>query len=133
MNLLSIFDIGKTLVERLVPDPKAKAEALRHLAELQQSGDLATMAQQADIDEIEAANPNVFIAGWRPFIGWICGGGLAIQFIVGPLVEWASALGGHPTRMPTLETGTLTTLLIGMLGLGGMRTVEKLQGAADNH
>jgi hypothetical protein len=126
----SIFDIGNKLIDKLIPDPKQKAEALLKLQELEQSGDLAVIAGQNKINEIEAASPNLFVSGWRPFIGWVCGSALAFQLVVGPLVVWACTLVKHPVSLPIMQTELLTTLLVGMLGLGGMRTVEKLQGVA---
>lgn len=84
---------------------------------------------QIEVDKQEAANANIFVAGWRPFIGWICGTGLACQFIIGPLFTWGALLLKNPTPFPTLDLGTLMTLLLGMLGLGGMRTYEKVAGA----
>jgi len=126
----SILDIGEKLIERLIPDPKQKAEALLKLQELQQSGDLAVIAGQNKINEIEAASPTLFVSGWRPFIGWVCGSALAFQLVLGPLVMWASTIVHRPVALPVMQTELLTTLLVGMLGLGGMRTVEKLQGVA---
>jgi len=126
----SIFSIGEKLIDKLIPDPKQKAEALIKLEELRQSGDLAVIAGQVDINKIEAASPKLFVSGWRPFIGWICGTALAVQLVLGPVVMWASALTRHPILLPAMQTELLTTLLVGMLGLGGMRTVEKLQGVA---
>lgn len=130
--LSSILDFGKSLIDKLIPDPKAKAEALLKLEELRQSGDLAVIAGQNKINEVEAASANTFVAGWRPFIGWICGSALAMQFVIAPMVTWGSTLANHPVTLPAMQTELLTTLLIGMLGLGGMRTVEKLQGVARN-
>lgn len=129
----AIMDVGGKLIDKLFPDPRAKAEALLKLQELQQSGDLQVIAEQVSVNKIEAANPNLFISGWRPFVGWTCGGALAIQFIVAPFAVWFSALVGRALAFPTLDTSLLTTLLVGMLGLGGMRTIEKLNGSADKH
>lgn len=129
--ILEILGIGSKLIDKLIPDPKAKAEAQLKLLELQQNGELAVIAGQSAVNLEEARNPNIFISGWRPFVGWICGVGLATQFLIGPLFTWISTLFGHATKFPDLDMGTLTTLLIGMLGLGGMRTVEKLQGVAN--
>jgi len=84
---------------------------------------------QIDVNKQEAASASLFVAGWRPFIGWICGSGLACQFIIGPIFTWISTLIHRPTPFPTLDLGTLMTLLLGMLGLGGMRTYEKVNGA----
>lgn len=78
---------------------------------------------QADINKIEAASRSPFVAGWRPFIGWVCGIGLAFAFIVNPLIQWAT---GHPG--PTLPLQSIMTLVVSLLGLAGFRTVEKVQG-----
>lgn len=128
--LSSVLDFGKALIEKLIPDPKAKAEALLKLEELKQSGDLAVIAGQNDINKIEAANRNVFVSGWRPFVGWVCGSALAFQLVIGPMIVWGSELAHRPVNPPVMQTELLTTLLVGMLGLGGLRTVEKLQGVA---
>jgi hypothetical protein len=97
---------------------------------MQQSGELAAMAGQLAINKEEAANPNVFVSGWRPFIGWVCGSGFAIQFVIGPMAEWGSALYGNPVKFPQMDVGTMMPLLLGMLGLGTLRTAEKINGVA---
>jgi len=125
-----IVDVVTNVIGRVLPDPKAKADALQKLAELQQNGDLAVMAQQADINKIEAASADKFTSRWRPFIGWVCGGALAIQLVLAPLAVQISTIAGHPVPLVTMDVSLLSTLLIGMLGLGGMRTVEKLNGVA---
>jgi len=128
--LTAVLDLGGKIIDKLFPDPAQKAAATLKLMELQQSGDLAIIAGQIDLNKIEAANPNMFISGWRPFVGWVCAAGLAMQFLVGPLLAWGSTLMGHPVVLPPLDMGTLMTLLVGLLGLGGMRTVEKLNNVA---
>jgi hypothetical protein len=129
--ITSILDFGAKLIDKLIPDPKAKAEALQRLQELQQAGDLAVIAGQVEINKVEAANSNLFVSGGRPFIMWICGLALAIQLIVGPIVIWGVMLSGRALSLPVMPTELLTTLLIGLLGLGGMRTVERLNGVAN--
>jgi|SRR6185369_1006039 len=126
----SILGIGEKLIDKLIPDPKQKADAILKLKELEQSGDLAVIAGQIEINKIEAASPLTFVSGWRPAIGWVCATALAFQLVGSPILSWASTLAGHPVVPPVLNVELLTTLLIGMLGLGGMRTVEKLQGVA---
>lgn len=110
--------------------------AQKYQADFQQAALAAQSAQtqgQLATDKQEAANPNWFVAGWRPWVGWVCGFGLFFQFIVGPLATWGSGLAHHPVTFPALDMGTLMTLLGGLLGLGGMRSYEKVQGAANNH
>lgn len=126
----SILGIGQSLIDKLIPDPKQKADALLKLREMEQSGDLAIIAGQNDINKIEAASQLTFISGWRPAVGWVCASALAFQLVLGPLLSWVGGMLGRPVSPPVLQTELLTTLLVGMLGLGGMRTVEKLQGVA---
>ena len=133
MNPLSaVLEVGTKLIDRLWPDPAQKAAATMELMKLQQSGDLAAIAGQLEINKAEAANPNLFVAGWRPFVGWVCGGGFAIQFVAGPLLTWGSTLMGHPVAFPQMDMSVLMTMLAGMLGMGGLRTYEKLNNAEKN-
>jgi hypothetical protein len=126
----AMLDIGGKVIDRLWPDPVQAAQAKLELFKLQQSGDLAQIAGQLEINKVEAASSNPFTSGWRPFVGWTCGAGFAVQFVVGPLGEWASALAGHPVKFPQLDLGTMMPLLFGMLGLGAYRTAEKIQGVS---
>ena len=97
---------------------------------------LARIAQQpalvqGEINKIEAAHKNVFVAGWRPFIGWVCGLALFYNFVLRDLMVWALMLSAHETPPPpVLHIDVLTTILYALLGLGGMRTFEKWQGRA---
>jgi hypothetical protein len=79
---------------------------------------------QAKINEIEAGHRTVFVAGWRPFIGWVCGIALAYNFVIRDLFIWALKLQDVP---PALQMEHLMTVLLGMLGLGGLRTYEKIK------
>jgi len=127
--ITAILDISGKVIDRLWPDPVQAATAKLELLKLQQTGELAAIAGQLKINEVEAANPSVFVSGWRPFIGWVCGCGLVYAFIGQPLLSWASGI-YHFVIPPTLDVSTLLTVLGGMLGLGGLRTVEKLNGVA---
>ena len=126
----ALLDVGSKVIDRVWPDPAQAASAKLELMKLQQSGELALIAGQMDINKVEAANPSLFVSGWRPSIGWVCGAGFAVQFVIGPLAEWGSALYGHPVKFPQMDTGTMMPLLLGMLGLGGLRTAEKLADKA---
>jgi hypothetical protein len=86
---------------------------------------------QSEIGKIEAMHKSVFVTGWRPFIGWVCGAALAYNFIVRELLIWAMAMSGkNILPPPVLQLGVLTTILYALLGLGGLRTFEKLRGRA---
>ena len=83
---------------------------------------------QMEINKTEAAHKSLFVAGWRPAIGWICGLGMASNFILIPMANFILALTGSVIVVPLLDTGEMMPVLMGMLGLGAMRTYEKKQG-----
>ena len=131
------LDIGGKLIDRLWPDPQQAAQAKLELIKMQQSGELAKLTAETDLakaqsatNTAEASNPNVLVSGWRPAVGWVCAMGLFSQFIVRPFCEFGAHILGKVIEYPSLDLGTLTTLLFGMLGLGALRTTEKLKGVA---
>ena len=137
MNFLDLLPTIAKVIDKLIPDPQAKAQAQLDLLKLQQAGEfkeldaeLALKLEQIKVNALEAQSPDLFRGGWRPFVGWVCGTGLAVQFLVAPLATWAAALYGHAIAFPSLDMGTLMTLLGGLLGLGTLRTTEKIKGVA---
>ena len=133
----AMLDIGGKVIDRLFPDPAQAANAKLELIKLQQTGELAVMAADVDLakgqmvtNQAEAASSSLFVAGWRPFIGWACGGAFAYKFILAPAAAFALTACGHPIALPVLDFTEMSTVLLGMLGLGGMRTVEKIKGVA---
>ena len=128
--ITAAMDIGGKLIDRLWPDPAQGAAAKLELIKLQQSGDLAQMTGQLEINKVEAANANIFVSGWRPAIGWVCALALLYQYLVRPLAVAIFAAVGHPLpTMPGLDEN-LWQLMMAMLGMGGLRTFEKVQGVA---
>ena len=125
-----LLDPVVQLIVDQFPDPVKKAQALQQLQAAQATADAAIQAQQDTINQAEAANENVFVSGWRPFVGWVCGAGLAWQIFVGPMLGWLAHLCGSHVATPTFDTATTSAILVPMLGLGAYRTVEKLQGVA---
>ncbi len=86
---------------------------------------------QIELNKIEAGHRSIFVAGWRPFIGWVCGFALAYNFIIRDLIAWVMVNTGATASLPPdLAIGELMTVLLGMLGLGAMRTAEKFGGKA---
>jgi hypothetical protein len=118
-------------VLKLIPDKNARAEA-SEIFDGQLLGALSGLvAGQLRINEQEAKHGSIFVSGWRPAIGWICGAGLAWNFVLQPLIMWiAFMFGADLSDAPTLDVGPLMVLLGGMLGLGGLRTYEKRLGVA---
>jgi hypothetical protein len=118
-------------VLRLIPDKGARAEAKEQF-ELQMLAAMTGLVQgQLAINQKEAEHGSIFVAGWRPFIGWVCGFGVAWQFVLSPMITWGVVVSGvELPPIPILDTGPLMTLMLGMLGLGGLRTYEKRLGVA---
>ena len=99
--------------------------------EIDQNNALELIKVQGELTKIEAQHRTVFVAGWRPFIGWICGIALLYNFIIRDLMVWAMSIWSPEiTPPPALQMEHLMTVLLGMLGLGGLRTYEKLKDRA---
>ena len=124
-----------TLVDRLIPDKAAAERAKADMeAALIKASNEAALAQ-VEVNKIEAGHSSVFVAGWRPFIGWVCGAALALyyipMFIIGMgLWVWACLQAGQLVPRPELGIAEIIGLVMAMLGLGGLRTLEKLNGVA---
>ena len=124
---------GLQIIDKIIPDPNAKAaaQAQYQLAMLQAQAD--NVKGQLAANQAEATNPNQFVSGWRPAIGWVCCFALAYQYLGVPLGEWGLILAGHAQVAAPVLDSNLWQLMLGMLGLGGLRTYEKLQGVQGNH
>ena len=135
--LSGLFDLGKGLIDRLFPDPAAKAAAQLELLKMQQAGELAQLAAETDLAKLqiqtnieEAKSTNWWVAGWRPAIGWVCGAGLAYAALIEPFARFAAKVWfGYTGDFPVIDTDLTLQILMGMLGLGAMRSVEKIKGA----
>ena len=125
------------VLDKIIPDPQAAADAKLKALELAQKGDLAALDAelrqalgQLEVNKDEAAT-DMFRGGWRPAVGWVCVAGLAYQFILQPVLPWLVALfGAQVPPLPAIDSETLMVLLAGMLGLGGLRTLERVKGKA---
>ena len=112
------------ILDKFVVDKDLKLK-LQH--ELSQELHKANIAQ-LEVNKVEAAHRNVFVAGWRPFTGWVCASALAYHFIIEPIVVFGLALYDVQLTLPQFDMASLLTVLMGMLGLGGLRTFEKSKG-----
>lgn len=122
-GLGAVSDLVNTAINKIWPD-KTEAEKQQLAA--------AVMVVQGQIDtnKVEAANPSVFVSGARPFIMWVCGVGCAWNWIGLPIMKAALAIYGHPIVLSPADISEMLPVLMGMLGLGTLRTVEKLNGVA---
>lgn len=126
----ALLEISGKVIDRVWPDPAQAAQAKLELIKLQQSGELAQITGQLEINKNEALNLSVFVSGWRPAIGWVCAFALFYQYIGRPISQAIAVYVGHPLPVfPGLDDN-LWQLLLGMLGLGGLRTFEKINGVA---
>lgn len=132
-----LIDPLSKLIDRLIPDPQAAAAAKLELAKEQNAAALQEFqtAVQADvaqsqINQVEAASKDMFVSGWRPFIGWVCGIAFGYHYILQPLLAFGMASAGHTVPLPAFDMSELSTVLMGMLGLGGLRTIEKIKNVA---
>lgn len=136
--ITAALDIGGKLIDRLWPDPTQRDAAKLELLKMQQSGELAALAAeteiakaQAAVNAAEAESGSLYASSWRPTVGYVCVAGLGYTFLLQPLLPWfAALLGASVPPLPALDTNVLMTLLLGMLGIGGMRSVEKVRGVA---
>ncbi len=122
------------LLDRVFPDPQAAADAKVKVMEMAQRGelvyldaDLKMATGQMEVNKAEAQHQSIFVAGWRPAIGWVCAAAFAFKFVVGPSAAVLMAMAGHPIVLPEFDFSEMSTILLGMLGLGTLRTVEKVK------
>ncbi len=125
--LAPVLEIGKRLIDNLFPDPTQKAKAELDMMVLLQTQDLQKVLGQLEVNAAEAASPHLFVAGWRPFVGWCCGLGFLWAAIGQSVFAYVASVKGWPAP-PEVDTDVLLYVLGGMLGLGTLRSVEKVKG-----
>ncbi len=133
-----LLEVGSKIIDRVWPDPTQAAAAKIELYKMQQTGELAQLAADTDlakgqmaINQAEASSGNTYASSWRPTVGYTCVAGLMYTFLLQPLLPWFVALlGASVPPLPFLDTNVLMTLLLGMLGIGGMRSFDKKQGTS---
>ena len=131
-----LFSAAQSLIERFFPDPEKKAAAQLELLKMQQNGDLALLAAETDLAKLqiqvnieEAKSTNWFVAGARPFIMWTCGFALAYASLIEPLARFAAKVWfGYTGEFPIIDTTLTMQVLMGILGLGAYRSVERIKG-----
>lgn len=121
---------------RFIPDKNKRAEAKEMFEQNMLTAMTSLVQGQLEINKTEAQHTSIFVAGWRPAIGWICGVALAWNFVIQPLLLWLAWMmpeyAPDIASAPKLDTDELMTVLLGMLGLGGLRTYEKRLGVERN-
>lgn len=121
----AVADLAKTAIDKIWPDKSDQEKQQLAAAVLIVQGQLG-------INQTEAASPSVFVAGWRPFIGWVCGMACAWNWIGLPVASAVTLYLGNKLDLRPADISEMWPVLLGMLGLGGLRTVEKVKGAEGN-
>ena len=132
------LSLGQSVIERIWPDANKRAEEMRKLQELAQAGDLARlnaevqlMLGQLEVNKAEAGHKSIFVAGWRPAVGWVCVIILSFNYIGVYLLEYLAAIlpfFDYETLPARFDMAELWPVLLGMLGIGGMRSFDKSKG-----
>lgn len=135
--IASLIPILGSVLDKIIPNTaereRAKAEIALKLAENETELVKLFAAQdqgQIEINKEEAKSNSLFVSGWRPFIGWTCGVGCAWAFVLKPILDWGVKIAGSTATLPVLQTGELMSLMLGLLGMGTLRTYEKFKGVA---
>lgn len=126
----AIAGLVSTAVDKIWPDANIEAQSNADALKAELTKELESTLGQLEINKIEAANASVFVSGWRPAVGWVCVLGFFYEFFLRPLINGLLVASGMPAVLPGVETEALSTLLFGMLGLGTLRTAEKLKNVA---
>ena len=129
----TVFEFAGKVIDKIFPNKDEAEKAKLAMFQLQQQGEMQQIqnefqlnVEQIKVNAVEAASGSKFVAGWRPFIGWICGFSLAYNYIVFPLYAYtAKLISASAPAMPSLDNGELISLLLAILGIGAMRTYEK--------
>lgn len=119
------------LLDKFIEDKDQKNALAHEIATMSQKHAQELAKSQIEVNKIEAASRSTFVAGWRPFVGWTCGVALAYHFVIQPLILFGITVAGvEMSPLPAFDMDTLLTVLLGMLGLGGLRTLEKTKGVS---
>ena len=121
------------VVSEVVVDKDKKNEINLELAKLVDQADARfhdELMGQIEVNKVEAAHASVFVAGWRPAIGWVGAVGLGYSFVLGPFIEFVARAAGYVGAMPMPDASQLMTLVMAMLGVGAMRSYDKQKGTA---
>jgi len=119
------------LLDKVIEDKDQKAKLAHEIATMADNHAHQLALAQIEVNKAEAASSSTFKGGWRPFVGWVCGTAFAYHFVIQPLAIFVLAYYGlEVPDLPEFDMGQLMTVLMGMLGLGGLRSFEKYKGVA---
>ena len=123
----SLIGPATSLLDKFIEDKDQKMALAHEISTMAERHAQELAKGQLEVNKVEAASKSMFVAGWRPFIGWVCGIGFLANFILIPMANFGLALAEVSITIPMIDTTQMMPVLMGMLGLGAMRTVEKVQ------
>lgn len=115
------------LLDKFIPDADEKMKIAAELSTMAERHAQELAKGQLEVNKVEAASKSMFVAGWSPAVGWVCVLGMAMNFIIVPLGNFGLSVADIEVVIPMIDTSQMMPVLMGMLGLGAMRTVEKVQ------
>ena len=125
-----LFSIIAGILDKVIPDFAQKEKAKQELQAAIESDDFQLALAQINVNQAEAQSTNLFVSGWRPSIGWVCSVAFSLHFVFFPILNWFLALFGQNQITIPFDMNTLITVVMAMLGIGGLRTYEKIKGVA---
>jgi|ERR1043165_6401218 hypothetical protein len=135
--IAALLPVLGNLMDRVFPDKAAADAAKLRVMEMAQAGELAQLdadvklaTGQLSVNQVEAGNASLFVAGWRPAVGWVCALSFGFKYIGGPLLVLIAEFLGHKVTLPVFDYAEMMPILFGMLGLGVFRSYEKTKGVA---
>lgn len=126
----SVADLAKSVINKIWPDKSEQEKQQMAIALSAMQNEMALAQGQMDTNKVEAGNPTLFISGWRPFVGWVCGSACAWNWVGLPIVKALMGVFHKDFPVAPADLTQMLPLLMGMLGMGALRTYEKLNGVA---
>lgn len=137
--ITALLNVGESVIERIWPDANERGKRMMELEKLAHEGELVKLeaevkllAAQLEVNANEAKHKSIFVAGWRPFCGWVGGLSLAYAAIVEPLMRFVAKMSGYQGVFPVLDVSVTMAVLMGMLGMGAQRSFDKKNGVETN-
>ena len=127
----SVASLIETGINKIWPDKTEQEKGKLLLLTQEMTQNFELVAKQIETNIEEAKSKSVFVSGARPAVLWICAAGFAWEFVVGPFLMWTLSVFGHPVPLPALDSSELMTILLGMLGLSGMRSYDKTKAGSN--
>jgi len=116
------------LLDKFIPDADERNRLAHEIATMSERHAHELAKAQIEVNKAEASSKSIFVSGWRPATGWVCVTGMGFNFIIVPLGNFVAGIAEYPVRLESLDLSQMMPVLLGMLGLGGLRTYEKVKG-----